>query len=223
MRHVRSTRARIASGFGCLLLSLVLSSPGVAAGGNAVPSEALKHRNELTRNARLVWGLDAPVATFAAQIHQESLWRADAVSHAGAQGMAQFMPATARWMSELYPELRARDGPQPLNPAWAMRALVQFDHFLWQRHTAANACERMAFVLSAYNGGATWLERDRLQTERAGKDRDRWFANVELFNAGRSRPAFAENRAYPKRILLQHEPLYIAAGFGLGMCNKDTP
>lgn len=31
-----------------------------------------QYRRDLTRSARLVWGLDAPVATMAAQIHQES-------------------------------------------------------------------------------------------------------------------------------------------------------
>lgn len=31
-----------------------------------------QYRRDLTRSARLVWGLDAPVATVAAQIHQES-------------------------------------------------------------------------------------------------------------------------------------------------------
>ena len=59
-----------------------------------LPQGALKHRADLTRNARAVLGLDAPVATFASQVHQESRWRPDAVSSVGAQGIAQFMPGT---------------------------------------------------------------------------------------------------------------------------------
>ncbi len=47
------------------------------------------------------WGLNAPVSVFAAQIHTESWWRNDTVSGAGAQGLAQFMPSTARWLPTL--------------------------------------------------------------------------------------------------------------------------
>ncbi|WP_110603200.1 transglycosylase SLT domain-containing protein [Salinicola lusitanus] len=34
------------------------------------------------------------LAMFVAQVHQESRWRADAQSPAGAEGIVQFMPAT---------------------------------------------------------------------------------------------------------------------------------
>jgi soluble lytic murein transglycosylase-like protein len=66
--------------------------------------------------------------TFAAQLHQESGWRPDAVSPVGAQGLAQFMPATADWISQLMPGLNSRE---PFNPAWAIRALVSYDRWLW--------------------------------------------------------------------------------------------
>jgi len=49
------------------------------------------------------WGLEAPVALFAAQVHQESGWREDARSPVGALGLAQFMPGTAAWIAQLYP------------------------------------------------------------------------------------------------------------------------
>ena len=80
------------------------------------PQAALQYRDDVIRNARLEWGLSAPVADFAAQLHQESGWRPDAVSPAGAQGLAQFMPATADWISQLMPDLTAvsrliRHGP----------------------------------------------------------------------------------------------------------------
>lgn len=61
----------------------------------SIPVEARQYQRELTRNARAVWGLNAPVSTFAAQIHQESQWNARARSPVGAQGLAQFMPTTA--------------------------------------------------------------------------------------------------------------------------------
>ena len=64
------------------------------------PQAAARYKLTLLREAHSQWGLDAPVAAFAAQVHQESGWRADAVSRVGARGLAQFMPATARWWCE---------------------------------------------------------------------------------------------------------------------------
>ena len=197
---------------------LALATLAASAAEVAIPREAQRHQRDLTRAARQVWGLDAPVATFAAQIHQESRWRANALSHVGAQGMAQFMPATAAWIAEVYPELAESSGqPAPTNPAWALRALVTYDRHLWDRITADNACERMAMTLSAYNGGHGWLRRDRRATLAGGADPARWFGHVERFNAGRHADAFAENRSYPRRILGQLEPRYVAAGWGHGL------
>lgn len=178
-----------------------------------VPRDALRYQRDLIRNARVIWGLQAPVATFAAQIHQESLWRVDAISPAGAQGLAQFMPATSGWISGLYTNLSENN---PYNPSWAMRALVTYDLWLWRRIRAADDCERMAMTLSAYNGGLGWVYRDQAKAETAGADRSRWFGHVEQFNAGRSAANFKENRQYPQRILYRWQPAY--SGWGVGAC-----
>ena len=66
----------------CALLSLTLPVQAQA------PQAAQQYRALLVRTAHAAWGLDAPVAVFAAQVHQESAWRADAVSRVGAQGLA---------------------------------------------------------------------------------------------------------------------------------------
>lgn len=189
-------------------------SPAPATTVRGVPAAALRHRAELTRCARTVWGLDAPVATLAAQIHQESGWRADAVSPVGARGMAQFMPATGRWIAELYPELAAND---PFSPGWAMRALATYDRYLWDRVDARDDCHRMAMALSAYNGGLGWVRRDAKMAAGQGLSPNAWWDHVETVNAGRSAAAWKENRGYPRRILLTLEPLYIRAGFGQGV------
>ena len=60
------------------------------------PQAALQYRDDVIRNARLEWGLSAPVADFAAQLHQESGWRPDAISPAGAQGLA--LISYDRWL-----------------------------------------------------------------------------------------------------------------------------
>ena len=158
-------------------------------------------------------GLDAPIATFAAQVHQESGWKANAVSRVGAQGLAQFMPATASWIGGIVPELAAR---QPDNPTWALRALTTYDRWLWERIAADTDCERMAMVLSAYNGGLGWLLKDKALAQASGSTRTRWWGAVERYNGGRSQAAFAENRGYPQRIIKVIQPAY--AAWGRGVC-----
>ncbi|MDO5940623.1 lytic transglycosylase domain-containing protein [Burkholderia cepacia] len=193
-------------------LALVLVSLTAAA---QVPTAAAQYRADLTRAARATWGLDAPIATFAGQLHQESGWRPGAVSYVGAQGMAQFMPSTADWIARAYPALADK---QPFNPGWSLRALVTYDQHLWQRVKATTSCDRMAKALSAYNGGLGWVYRDEATAHRAGRDMQRWFGAVEAVNAGRSDANWRENRAYPRRILRTLEPIYVRAGWGNGSC-----
>jgi soluble lytic murein transglycosylase-like protein len=87
-------------------------SAACAAAAAEIPRAAAQYQRALTANVRLVWGLDAPVATFAGQVHQESGWKPDARSpYAG--GLAQFTPATAEWIGGVFPDLAER---QPFNP-----------------------------------------------------------------------------------------------------------
>lgn len=208
--------------FLCFVFLLSAMKVRVAWAHEGIPDHAWQYKSTLTRNARMVWGLNAPVATFAAQFHQESRWRNDAVSAVGAKGMAQFMPSTERWINGLYPDLAATGNAT--NTAWAMRALVTYDRWLWDRIRASDDCQRMAKTLSAYNGGLTWLQRDeRLAQSAPGKgpgsaDSMRWFDGVERFNSGRSAAAWRENRAYPRVILRAREPIYRDAGWGVGSC-----
>ncbi|CVC81967.1 transglycosylase SLT domain-containing protein [Serratia marcescens] len=199
----------------CLFLLLSACHPVAA----AIPEDARQYQRELTRNARVVWGLDAPVATFAGQIHQESTWRATAKSPVGALGLAQFMPATAGWIAGIYP--KSLGDNQPLNPAWAMRALVIYDRWHYDRITAASECDRWAYVLSAYNGGLGWVQRDRKLAASRRLDAGRYWNVVENVNAGRSAANFRENRGYPVRIIYAWQPLYERAGWGAGVCHDD--
>lgn len=199
---------------GALLIAaaIVLSSDA----GAQIPPDAARYKRDLIRNARLEWGLDAPTATFAAQIHQESGWRADATSHAGAQGIAQFMPATAKWLAGLYAHLGADD---PLNPAWAIRAMVRYDRYLFDEVRGLTHCERMAKTLAAYNGGLGNLQSEERVAAARGLDTSLWFGGVEHADAGRRSPAnWQENRGYPRRILHDLEPRYRTAGWGIHSC-----
>nr|WP_323114452.1 transglycosylase SLT domain-containing protein [Pseudomonas guariconensis] len=182
-----------------------------------VPAEAQQYRRELTRIVQAEWGLDGPVATFAAQVHQESRWRFNAKSPVGAQGLGQVMPSTAVWLAQLFPDTLGN--VEPYNPAWSLMALVSYDRWLANRIKGRNACERHAMVLSSYNGGLGWLIRDRKLASAKGADPLVWFGSIERFNAGRSAAAFRENRGYPRLILKTHEAQYIADGWGQGVCS----
>lgn len=176
-----------------------------------IPVGAAQWQRALQREAQARFGPNAPVAVLAGQTHQESAWRADAVSPVGARGMAQFMPATANWIAQAIPDLAPAD---PLDPRWAIRALVAYDAWLIRRNPGATPCDTWAFALSAYNGGEGWLRRDqRICDTQPGCDRTRWFGNVELHTA-RAPWARRENRHYPLRILRLWAPKYAAAGWG---------
>lgn len=211
-RHISFVVALVITFTVGLVLILLLPRMADAA---TIPKAAYQYRSTLTRVARLEWGLAAPVATFAAQLHQESLWQANAESYAGAQGLAQFMPSTAKWLPEVMPQTGK---PAPFNSGWALRALCAYDRWLWERIDAATPCDRMAMTLSSYNGGQGWLNRDKRLAARSGLNPRHWWDHVETVNAGRAKWAIKENRKYPRRILLELEPMYEAAGWGKGVC-----
>lgn len=204
-----------------LFLAVLLLAAAIApARAEAIPAEAQRHRSVLIRAARYEWGLAAPTATFAAQVHQESRWRENARSPVGAQGLAQFMPATTRWFGGLRPDLGRANA---WNPGWALRALSAYDRWLWERVRAATPRDRMAKALSGYNGGLGWVYRDEALARGQGLDAARWWGGTAEVNAGRASAAWRENRGYPDRIILRLEPLYSRAGWGLGCDTLPNP
>lgn len=184
-----------------------------------VPTVAVTYRLAIQREASRNFGLDAPVARLAAQVHQESGWNPRAAS-AYAQGLTQFTPATARWLPDVCP---AVGQPDPWDPQWALRAQACYMAWLHQRVTpykyagAMSECTRWNFALRGYNGGEGWLNRERMATQRAGFDANDW-RFVELQRV-RAVWAHKENIGYPRRIMLTLEPAYINAGWtGKAVC-----
>ena len=201
-----------------------LAAGSAHAGETAIPRAALQYRGQLIREARAVWGMEAPVSVFAAQIHTESNWRNDVTSFAGAQGLAQFIPATAKWLPTVAPETGT---PAPFNPAWSLRACVTYDKWLYDRLRPMRAaslavCERTAFMLSAYNGGIGWVGKDRALAARTGRNPDCWFGHVESVNAGRNKSAIKENRRYVT-LIFQRQSAYVNAGWGPGVDCAEAP
>jgi soluble lytic murein transglycosylase-like protein len=187
---------------------LVTASAPAASSRIVIPEQSARYRIKLEREAAAQFGLDAPVARIAAQIHQESGWDPAAESPY-AQGLSQFTPETSKWLPNVCPDVGK---PDAWDADWSLRAITCYDAYLYAHVSGASECDRWAFTLSAYNGGLGWLGRDRTRASANGADPARWFGHVESFSA-RAPAARAENRAYVRRILLELEGAYIAAGW----------
>ncbi len=184
-----------------ILLSIVLALP--ASKHEHVPPQALAYRARLIREAHAAGGLSAPVPMFAAQLHQESGWRTDARSGVGAVGLAQFMPGTAAWISNLYPA-DLKPGV-PYDAGWAIRALVMYDYWLNKRVPMfREGDERWAAALASYNAGLGWIKRE----QKLASNPTLYFNSVDQVCL-RAQTACIETRSYPERILHVLRPLYV--------------
>ncbi len=102
----------------------------------------------------------------AAQTYQESRFKPRARSWAGAMGLLQLMPPTAR-------EFGVTD---PYDPEDNVRGAVRFLEWLtnyWD-DKIADATERRKFILASYNTGHGHVEDARRLTEKYGDDPNRW-------------------------------------------------
>ena len=207
---MRSRSIRAAIFVGVALVSATLSYCSSAQA--QVPAAAQLHRALLVRTANATWGLGAPVAVFAAQVHQESAWKPEAVSGVGARGLAQFMPTTASWWCELN-KLAPADC-QPHNTTWALRALVGYDKYLYDRTpTHYSAYDRMWVALRGYNGGLGHWQREAAVSGSAQPTRQQ--VDSACGKARRAAVHCRENLGYPQRILVDLQPRYLSWGPGL--------
>ncbi len=169
-----------------------------------IPRAALRYRDDLIREARFVFGMEAPVPLLAAQVHQESGYNPNAQSRF-ASGLAQFTPATASWISGAYPSL----GPaQPLNPQWALRAMVTYDKRLRDAVKPFDTeCDRYSMMLSDYNGGSTWRIRRQAKSEHPGN-----YEITSRINPGIAPSNQIENERYPRVIIGRWQQIYAPWG-----------
>lgn len=120
----------------------------------------------------------APIARFdwrllAAQCYQESTFDPNARSWAGASGLMQIMPKTAKHLG-----LEMEDIFNPeLNIAAAAKYLSELGaHF----NDVKSPLERMSFTLAGYNGGPFHIRDAMALAKKNGKDPYRW-ADVSEF------------------------------------------
>ena len=195
---------------------LTQPAPAAVAARVRLPDGAFLYRRSIEQAAAEVWGVHASPARLAAQIHQESGYRKTARSGVGAEGFAQFMPGTARWIAQQFP---ARLGQfDPWDPQQAVLAAALYDQWLLARSDGASACADWSFALSAYNGGEKALHAEQALADDAGSDARMWFGNVARYRA-RGAHAWVQNRQYVRQILTVLEPAYIDAGWsGTAVC-----
>ncbi len=115
-----------------------------------------QHATELTWDWRLL----------ASQAFQESRFKSDAHSWAGASGLLQLMPATAR-------QYGVKNSLDPSdNVQGAVKFLIWLEGFWRERVT--NEGERLKFVLASYNAGAGHVRDAQRLTEKYGGNAESW-------------------------------------------------
>ena len=103
----------------------------------------------------------------AAQTYQESRFEPNARSWAGAQGLLQLMPATAREVNVANPY-----DPEE-NVAGAVRYLEWLTDTYWEEKIAEPK-ERLKFILASYNAGSGHVMDAQRLTEKYGGDPTVW-------------------------------------------------
>ena len=121
------------------------------------------------------------------QMYQESKFNPKAVSFAGAEGLMQVMPRTAREMG--YKDL--------FSPENGIAAGAAYMDWLEDRFPGElDVQERLYFTLAAYNAGTGHVRDARKLAARLGYDHMRWFGNVEKAMLKLSQPKYYKNARF---------------------------
>ena len=123
-----------------------------------------------------------------AQMYQESGFDPDAVSFAGAQGLLQVLPRTAREMGVDPARLREAEV--------GIRAGVRYLEWTRARYPHLPIGEQLKFALAAYNAGAGHVQDGRRLARRLGLDGSLWFDNVERAMLKLAEPEHARASVY---------------------------
>lgn len=105
--------------------------------------------------------------------YTESNFDTTAVSWAGAKGLMQLMPATAKAMG--VPEGKEQ------NPEESVKAAVKYIAATSQSFKTIAENERINFILASYNAGIGHIQDAMALAQKYGKQKDVWYDNVEKF------------------------------------------
>jgi len=136
--------------------------------GRLQEASGLSPYDDIVKPIAEQYGMDWRLIT--AQMYQESQFDPQAVSFAGAVGLMQLMPRTAK-------QLGYRNLHKPEN---SIRAGIEYMNWLQDRFPFELAFEdRVYFTLAAYNVGAGHVRDARRLARQQGLDPNRWFGEVE--------------------------------------------
>ena len=133
-----------------------------------IPGAALSPYDDIIKPLAILNGMDWRLIV--AQMYQESKFNPKAKSFAGALGLMQVMPRTAKGIG--FSNLRI--------PENGIGAGITYMKWLEDRFPGELALqERIFFTLAAYNAGAGHVRDARRLSKELGKNPNRWFEHVE--------------------------------------------
>ena len=222
-----------------VLWVLALSGIYTLAFAADVPPKAKIYLPELVKAQRTYWP-DAPMPSFlGGQVEQESCitlkhsrcWdpRAELkTSRENGIGLGQFTRAFNKDGSIRFDKITELASTHASLKGWSwanrydahfqLTAIVEMDKAIYSRQrNTANADERLAFTLSAYNGGEGGVLQDRrLCSNTRGCDPSRWWGNVERHSLKSKTPKpgykvsfFGINREYVYNVIHVRRAKYI--------------
>jgi membrane-bound lytic murein transglycosylase F len=118
----------------------------------------------------------------ASMVYQESHFMPSEESWAGARGLMQLMPGTAK-------EFGASDLNDPRQSMKAGVAYLQFLNKYWSAKVP-DPQERLKFILSSYNAGLSHIVDAYKLAEKYGKDPSRWEGHVQVLLLKKSDPKY---------------------------------
>lgn len=121
----------------------------------------------------------------ASLIYQESRFLPKGESWAGARGLMQLMPRTAK-------EFGAFNLDDPIQSIHAGVGYLKYLDRYWSR-TIHDPGERLKFILASYNVGLSHVVDAQRLTEKYGGDPNIWFDNVEVYLSRKSDPEMYED------------------------------
>lgn len=166
--------------------------------------------DEIRAATEFRFGIPAPVALVAAQIHAESNFNPKAVSKAGAKGLMQLMDQTAEFAARAVGPARA----SPFDAGWNIRAGVYYDRWNFERiyyngkDASDRLCKRWGATLSSFNGGLGWHSKRRALAD----DPEDFWNSVRTINPGITAANQVENMSYSYRIVFVLQPKYAELG-----------
>ncbi|MGH7499476.1 MAG: lytic murein transglycosylase [Gemmatimonadales bacterium] len=223
-----------------ILLSVLAASAllAVAASAQTLPGRSLQYLPLLDTLLTEMWPELELRSMFAAQIEQETCisvtskgcWNPRTelkTSREYGFGLGQITiiynsdgsvkSSTFEEMKKLGGRLAAWKFEDRFDPEMQLRSMILTEKLLYHRiqFGTATDVDRLAFTLSAYNGGIGGVMQDRRLCQKPACDNSRWFGHVAVNSRKAKQPIigyrtsfYDTNRCYPRYILMDRRPRY---------------